>query len=89
MKALTIRNVDATLARALEREMQRRGTSLNQAVLDLRRQALGLGVAAPPSNGLRQLAGTWSEEDLRSFEQSTAVFEQISRSPADLAHPRQ
>lgn len=80
MKALTIRNVDAKLARALERETQRRGTSLNQAVLDLLRQALAVEPAAVPrSNGLRQLAGTWSEDDLRAFEQNTAVFEQIDQ----------
>jgi DNA polymerase III delta subunit len=77
MKALTVRNVDARLARALERETRKRGTSLNQTVLDLLRNALGVGALARPSNGLEKLAGTWTEKDLEEFEANTAIFEQI------------
>jgi hypothetical protein len=77
MKALTIRNVDARLSRALEREKDRRGASLNETVLDLLRQALGVDSAATRSNGLRKLAGTWSAEELADFETHTAAFEQI------------
>lgn len=77
MKALTIRKVDATLARAIERERARRGTSLNTTVIDLLRQALGLESDAPRSNGLRKLAGTWSAEELAQFEAHTAAFERI------------
>jgi hypothetical protein len=77
MKALTVRNVDARLSRALERETRKRGTSLNQTVLDLLSDALGLGALAPPSNGLEKLAGTWTEKDLEEFESNTAIFEQI------------
>ena len=77
MKALTIRNVDARLARALEREMRKRGTSLNQTVLDLLRDSLGVGVLAASSNGLEKLAGTWTQKDLEEFEANTAIFEQI------------
>jgi hypothetical protein len=76
MKALTVRSVDPQLARALERERRRRGTSLNQTVLELLRAALGLG-EAERSNGLRSLAGSWSETELAEFEAATAVFEQI------------
>jgi DNA polymerase III delta subunit len=77
VKALTVRNVDARLARALEREMRKRGTSLNQTVLDLLRDSLGVGVLAPSSNGLEKLAGTWTQKDLEEFEANTAIFEQI------------
>jgi hypothetical protein len=38
MKTLTIRNVPADLAEALQRERARRGQSLNQTVLDLLHQ---------------------------------------------------
>jgi hypothetical protein len=54
-----------------------RGASLNQTVLDLLRRALGLDESATRSNGLRKLSGTWSDEDLQSFERATAVFEQV------------
>ncbi|MEZ4226791.1 MAG: hypothetical protein R3B13_37965 [Polyangiaceae bacterium] len=77
MKALTIRNVDKDLARALERETKRRGRSLNQTVLGLLRQALGLEPEQPRSNGLAKLAGTWSAEELERFERDTRVFEAV------------
>ena len=76
MKAITVRDVDGQLARALEQAKRKRGTSLNQTVLDLLRHALGLN--APTSgNGLRSMAGAWSEEDLEEFEQATAPFAQV------------
>ena len=75
MKALTIRNVPPDVAEALEREWRGRGTSLNATVIDLLRQALGVGRVR--SNGLAQLAGGWSEEAFRAFEEAVAPFEEI------------
>jgi len=75
MRALTIRNLPPELAEALEREKHRRGRSLNQTVIDLLSQALGVG--APRSNGLARLAGGWSAEDLTAFEEAVAPFEQV------------
>ncbi|MDX2091153.1 MAG: hypothetical protein SFX73_25055 [Kofleriaceae bacterium] len=77
MKALTIRKVDPALSKALERERKRRGTSLNETVLDVLRRSLGVVPGEQRSNGLRALAGTWSARDLKEFEAATAVFEQI------------
>lgn len=75
MKALTIRNLPPGVAEALEREKRRRGRSLNQTVIDLLRQSLG--VEQTRSNGLAQLAGRWDDEELREFELAVAPFEQI------------
>lgn len=72
---MTIRNLPAPLADALEREKRRRGRSLNQTVIDLLGQSLG--VEKSRSNGLRRLAGSWGEEDFREFERAVAPFEQI------------
>ena len=77
MKALTIRDVDSRLAKALEREKRRRGTSMNQTVLELLGQALGIDSGAPRSNGLAKLAGTWTAGELARFERDTAAFEQL------------
>jgi hypothetical protein len=77
MRHLTVRNVPPELALALANEQQSRGKSLNQTILDLLSKALGVAVDAPPANGLEKLAGTWDEADLQSFEEATAVFEQI------------
>ena len=74
MKALTVRNVPKQLAEALEREKRRRGESLNQTVLELLAQ--GLGVGHPRSNGLAGLAGRWSEEEFCEFEDAVAFFEE-------------
>lgn len=77
VKQLTIRNVTADLERALREEQRRRGTSLNETVLDLLRRTLGLGLDARYDNGLARLSGTWTEDDLRAMESQTALFEQV------------
>lgn len=77
MKTLTIRNVPPDLAAALDGERRRRGLSLNRTVLELMRQALNLEGDRPNSNGLRQMAGTWSEAEFRQFEKNVAPFARI------------
>ena len=76
-KYITIRNVPPDISRELKKELRRRGVSLNQAVLDLLRRALGLGPDGRFDNGLGRLAGSWTQEDLTRFEEATALFEQI------------
>lgn len=75
---LTVRKIPRHVSEALDRETTRRGVSLNQAVIDALAQ--GLGVAESGSvraNGLRHLAGTWSAEDLKEFDEALAAAEQI------------
>ncbi|MEK7467591.1 MAG: hypothetical protein AAB074_09280 [Planctomycetota bacterium] len=75
---LTVRGVDPVLARALASERTRKGTSLNQTVIDLLRKALGLGIARKEfDNGLGRFAGTWSEEQFQEFQRNTASFGEI------------
>lgn len=75
MRHLTIRNVPAELAQRLDEEKRERGRSLNQTVLDLLSQAVGLGRSR--RNGLAALAGTWSPEDHEAFERAIAATEQV------------
>ena len=77
MRHLTIRNVPPDLAEALEQEKHRRGQSLNQTVLQLLAQGLGLGPTGRRSNGLARLAGTWTAAEYDQFEAAVAVTEQI------------
>ncbi len=77
MKTMTIRNVPAELSAALEAERRRRGLSLNRTVLMLMQEALGVGAGARRSNGLRRLAGTWSEREFREFEQAVAPLAEV------------
>lgn len=76
MKYLTIRGIPEPLAQALTEEKARRGSSLNQTVIDLLVRALGVGTQRR-SNGLGELAGTWTHEELARFEQAIALTEQL------------
>ena len=75
MKAITLRNIPPDLAEALKREKRRRGQSLNRTAIDLLKQSLGVG--APRSNGLANLAGGWSDERVRDFERVLVPFGEI------------
>ena len=81
MKHLTVRNIPSDLGRALEREVRRRGESLNETVKQLLERALGLSSDQPYDNGLGKLAGSWSKEDLAEFEKATEPFETIDEEP--------
>ena len=72
---LTVRKVPPKLIAALNAERRRRGSSLNQTVIDLLGQALG--VRGPRCNGLARFAGTWNEAQFREFEDATAAFENV------------
>ena len=77
MKHLTVRDVPADVAKALDRERRRRGLSLNETVKQLLRQSLALEAEKSRDNGLGKLAGTWSKAELSEFEAATAVFEKV------------
>ena len=74
MKTMTIRNVSPDLAAALEEEALRRGLSLNHTVLALLREALAVSEETGQGNGLRRLAGSWTEDEFREFERAVGSF---------------
>ena len=78
---LTVRNLPDELAAALEKEKRRRGTSLNQTVIDLLQLSLGVSRAGAGtrSNGIRQLAGTWTEKEHQEFLSAIKGFEEIDQ----------
>ena len=73
--ALTVRNLPEEVASALDKERRRRGTSLNQTVIDLLRQTLG--VPGKRNNGLSRLSGTWTAKEHRQFLSSIRHFDEI------------
>ena len=75
---MTIRNVTPELSAALDAEKRRRGLSRNRTVLALLEEVLGVG-GKSHSNGLRRLAGTWSEEEFQQFESAVAPFKAVDR----------
>jgi len=58
-------------------EKQGRGTSLNQTVIDLLRQSLGVKVTR--SNGVGRLACAWTETEHQEFLSAIRSFEEIDR----------
>jgi hypothetical protein len=77
MNHLTIRNLPAEVAEALEEERLRSRSSLNQTVINLLGRALGVGDPVKKSNGLARLAGTWTQKEFERFEAAVALTEQI------------
>jgi len=77
MRHLSIRNVPPALGERLLEEKQLRGRSLNETVLELLAQAVGLGNGGRRSNGLRAFAGTWTAEEHSEFERAIAEMEEI------------
>ena len=75
MRHLTVRNLPSDVAAALVVEKERLELSLNQTVIELLRQSLGVG--RKRSNGLAHLAGSWTAEEHERFEEAVAPFEQI------------
>lgn len=77
MSYLTVRNLPPDVAQALQQERRRRGTSLNQTVIDLLRRSLGVHRQGRRSNGLARLAGTWTEDDFHRFQEAISITEEI------------
>jgi hypothetical protein len=77
MKHLTIRGVPEDLYELLHDMKERTGKSLNQTVIDLLQERLG--VDSPRRNGLARFAGSWSRTDFDEFQRSTAPMEDIDR----------
>lgn len=81
LNQLTVRGFDAELERRLRLEARKDGLSLNQAALRLLRRGAGLemgsGRQGAVGASLDGLIGTWSEDDARSVQAATAVFERL------------
>ena len=83
MKQLTIRGVDPMLEAKLKSEAKKRGQSLNRTVVSLLTEKVGL--SSDPKrfesvyHDLDELAGTWSEEEARTFEKNLGNLRQIDQ----------
>ena len=77
MQHLTVRNIPQDVAAALTAEKQRRHQSLNQTVIELLRQGLGVGPGRKRSNGLARLAGHWTEEEYEQFEAAITATQEV------------
>ena len=79
MRAITIRGIDEEMAKRLKRRAQKEGLSVNALLLGTIKRALGLekNRRDVEYDDLDSLAGTWSEEEYRDFQERTSGFETI------------
>lgn len=79
MKQLTLRNIDADIASALQTMVREEGLSLNQAALKLLRRGLAPSVAKTETigNSLDWFIGSWNDEDVAEFMEATKSTREI------------
>ncbi len=79
MKSVTIHKLDSDLASAIETIAKTTGLSQNKVIKKLLRKALGLTEGNGPKRDLSGIFGAWSEEEAKTFEKSTKIFEEIDK----------
>ena len=80
MTQITIRIADPEVEKALRRKAKESGKSLNKVVLELIRAGTGTGAGrkrSPRGATLAELAGGWTEEEAREFEEAVKIFDEI------------
>jgi len=71
MKTITVRGLDDDVAESLKETAGREGKSVNQLVVDIVRERLGLKKQRKFTaihNDLDHLFGTWSEDEFRQIQ---------------------
>jgi len=77
---ITLRQIRAAIEKQLSAMARHRGTSLNKTIIALLARAMGMADRSSKARDLSDLAGTWSEDDARRFDEDTRAFEQIDES---------
>jgi hypothetical protein len=87
MGSMTIHDLSPELERHLEARARSEGTSVNQLVLRLLEERLGLR-QAPHAHRLsfEPFLGVWSEEELRRFERATEDFDKVEEAASSGRH---
>ncbi|MCO6491940.1 MAG: hypothetical protein J5I98_26220 [Phaeodactylibacter sp.] len=79
MKSLTIHNMDAELAQAIEELAESTGLSQNKVVKKLLRQALNLLDEEKPKRDVSAFFGVWTKEETEEFNEAVKFFGQIDK----------
>ena len=83
MKSITIHGIDKVLDERIHRKAAELGLSMNKTIKQLLSHSLGISrkTAEMDRNEFLDLFGTWSESDVREFEEKTRDFTETH--PAD------
>ncbi len=79
MKAITLRNIPPNLSRRIERRAKEKGSSMNKTVIQILDDALGTSKkrADKLHHDLDHLAGSWSGDEAREFDEDLASQRKI------------
>ena len=79
MNAITLRNIPAEIQEAIQRRADSEGLSFNKTIIRMLGESVGSQHSAEKRlhHDLDHLAGTWSEEEARTFEDALAEQRQI------------
>lgn len=79
MAIMTIRGLDDLTIKALKEKAKQEGTSVNATLVKLLREELGLKKKKRTVvyNDLDHLAGTWSDNDYKEFQNRIEDFEKV------------
>ena len=77
MSQITLRKIPENVERQIRRIARETNKSINKTIIDLLKKSLGFQDEEYKMRDLSDLAGTWSEEEAREFEENTKGFEQI------------
>ncbi len=76
-----LRDIPADVMIVLKKEAKRLQTSVNSLILKLLQKGLGVSgeIVKPVYHDLDHLAGSWSTQDCKQFEEKTKAFERIEK----------
>ena len=76
MADFLLRDIDERVAERIKELARQKGWPLNEVILHLVKQALGLAEPepAPVPGDIARLAGAWGDEESRAFQAAMAAF---------------
>ena len=79
MKAITIRGIDPGLDQVIKSRAKQSNLSVNQWILQALKKVTGMGKEPvfKKHDDLDALAGGWSKEEAKAFQENTQIFEKI------------
>jgi hypothetical protein len=78
MPDFLIRDIDADVAERIKRIARDRGWPINDVILRLLKEALGMAEPEPPLPGdIARLSGTYQDDETRVLEEAMKAFQRL------------
>jgi hypothetical protein len=78
MPDFLIRDIDADVADRIKRIARERGWPINDVILRLIKEALGMVEPEPPLPGdIARLSGSWQDDESRVMEEAMKAFQRL------------